>query len=227
MGIVPYSMALARRDYLSNPDARAKMAETGQGLGHLASIPAKSTRGYGMSDLHHTMTAAALNASVGGCAEAVRRHMERKDGNPDGVALCGQWFNNRLAGADMHEAVDSFCGMAAAQLKYLKKAGMVPEGGWTVALDMHKIGRYDRTRGEELTRSKYGNGTIHFERHMSVQCADEGTHLNLASLPVYVLDSVPGKVRQILAGCTRRGRPHQAGPAGQGVLHGGYHTGAE
>ena len=31
-------MALARRDYLNNPDARAKMAETGQCLGHLANM---------------------------------------------------------------------------------------------------------------------------------------------------------------------------------------------
>ena len=111
LGIVPHNMALARRDYLNNPNARAKMAEIGQGLGHLANIPAKSTRGYDMSDLHHTMmTAAALNASVGGCAGAVRRHMERKDGNPDGVVPCGQSFRNRLAGVKIHEAIESFCG---------------------------------------------------------------------------------------------------------------------
>ena len=164
-------MALARRDYLNNPDARAKMAEASQGLGRLANIPTKSTRGYGMSDLHHAMmTAAALNASVGGCAGAVRRHMERNGDNPDGVVPCGQWFSSRLAGVDMCEAIDSFCGMAAARLGELEKAGMMPEGGWTMALDMHKIGRYDRVRGEELTRSKYENGTMYFERYMSVQC---------------------------------------------------------
>jgi hypothetical protein len=199
-------MALARRDYLNNPNARAKMTEASQGLGLLANIPAKSTRGYGVYDLHHAMmTAAALNASVGGCAGAVRRHMERRGDNPDGVVPCGQWFSDRLAGVDTHKAIDSFCGMAAAQLGELEKAGMMPEGGWTMALDMHKICRYDRTRGEELTRSKYENGTMYFERYMSVQCTDEGSHLNLASLPVYMLDSVPEKVRQILAGCIRRG----------------------
>ena len=199
-------MALARRDCLNNPNARAKMAETGQGLGCLADIPAKSTRGYGMADLHRgMMTAAALNASVGGCAGGVRRHVERRGDNPDGVVPCGQWFSDRLAGVDVREAIDSFCGMAAAQLGGLEEAGMMPEGGWTVALDMHKICRYDRTRGEELTRSKYENGTMYFERYMSVQCADEGAHLNLGALPVYMLDSVPEKVRQILAGCTGRG----------------------
>ena len=131
--------------------------------------------------------------------------MERRGDNPDSVVPCGQWFNSRLAGVDMHEAIDSFCGMAAAQLKDLEKAGMMPEGGWTMALDIHKIGRYDRTRGEDLTRSKYENVTMHFERYMSMQCADEGAHLNLASLHVYMLDSVPGKVGQILAGCIRQG----------------------
>ena len=134
-----------------------------------------------------------------------RRHVERRGDNPDGVVPCGQWFSDRLAGVDVREAVDSFCGMAAAQLGGLEEAGMMPEGGWTVALDMHKICRYDRTRGEELTRSKYENGTMYFERYMSVQCADEGAHLNLGALPVYMLDSVPEKVRQILAGCTGRG----------------------
>ena len=74
-----------------------------------------------------------------------------------------------------------------------------------MAITMHKVCRYDRTRGEELTRSKYENGTMYFERYMSVQCADEGAHLNLGALPVYMLDSVPEKVRQILAGCMRRG----------------------
>lgn len=199
-------MALARRDYLNNPHARASMAEAGQGMGGLANIPAKSTRGYGVSDLHHTMmTAAALNASVGGCAGAVRRHMERGGDNPDGMVPCGQLFRDRLARVDMHEAMDSFCGTAAAQLKELEKAGMMPEGGWTMAPDMHKICRYDRTRGGELTRSKYEKGTVYFERYMSVQCTDEGAHLNLAALPVYMLDSVPGKVRQILEGCIRPG----------------------
>lgn len=59
MWIVPHSMALARRDCLNNPDARAKMVETVRGPGRLADIPAKSTRGYGMSDIHRGMTAAA------------------------------------------------------------------------------------------------------------------------------------------------------------------------
>ena len=199
-------MALARRDYLNNPNARARMAEAGQGMGGLANIPAKSTRGYGVSDLHRgMMTAAALNASVGGCADAVRSHMERRGDNPDGIVPCGQWFSNRLAGVDMHEVMDSFCDMAAAQLKELEKAGMMPKDGWTMALDMHKIGRHDRTRGEELTRSKYEKGTMYFERYMSVQCTDEGAHLNAAALPVYMLDSVPGSVRQILEGCIKRG----------------------
>ena len=103
LGIVPYSIALARRDYLNNPHARAGMAAAGQSMGGPASIPAKSTRGYGVSDLHRgMMTAAALNASVGGCAGAVRRHVERRGDNPDGVVPCGQWFSDRLAGVDMH-----------------------------------------------------------------------------------------------------------------------------
>lgn len=199
-------MALTRRDCLNNPHMRAKMAKVGQGMGQLADIPAKSTRGYGMADLHHTMmTAAALNASVGGCAGAVRRHVERRGDNPDGMVPCGQWFGDRLAGVDVREATDSFCNMAAAQLGGLEEAGMMPEGGWTVALDMHKVCRYDRTRGGELTRSKYENGTMYFERYMSVQCADEGAQLNLGALSVYMLDSVPEKIRQILAGCIGRG----------------------
>ena len=166
-------MALARCDYLNNPDARANMAETCQGLGRLANIPTKSTRVYSISYLRRAMmTAAVLHASVGGCAGAVRRHVELRGDNPDGVVPCGQWFRDRLAGVDMREAIDSFCGMTAAQLGELEKVGMMLEGSWDVALDMHKICRYDRTRSEKLTRSKDENETMYFERYMSVQCAD-------------------------------------------------------
>ena len=46
------------------------------------------------------MTAAALDASAGGCAGAVRRHMERRNDSPAGMVSCGQWFGDRLEEED-------------------------------------------------------------------------------------------------------------------------------
>lgn len=198
--------ALARRDYLNNPRARAKMAEVGLDMGRVVCISSKSTRGYGTSHFHDgMMMAAALNASVGGCASAARNHVERGGDNPDGSMPCGQWYNDKMTKVDVQEAIDAFCDMAAAQLGELEKAGRAPDGGWTLAMDMHKICRYDRTRGDELFKSKYENGTAHFERYMSVQCTDEGAHLNLGALPAYKADNIAEKVGEILEGCPKRG----------------------
>lgn len=99
---------------------------------------------------------------------------------------------------------DSFCNTAAAKLKDLEKAGMMPEGGWTMTLDMHKTGRYDRTRGGELTRSKYEKGAVPCAVHERA-VRRRWAHSNAAALPVCMLDSVLGKVRQILEGCIKRG----------------------
>ena len=56
---------------------------------------------------------------------------------------------------------------------------------------MHLIPRYDRVLGEELTRSKYKNGTTYFERYMTVQCVNDKMRTVLAASYLKRLESVP------------------------------------
>ena len=205
-GIVRDNTALVRRDYLNNPRARSIMAEAGWDMGEVISMSAKSTRGYGMPELHGgMMAAAALNTSVGGYAGTVRRCMEEDNANPDGTMPCGQWFSNKLTGVETEAAVGTFSKTAAMRLKELETAGFMPEGGWTVAVDAHKICRYDRIRGEDLFKSKYEKGTARFERYITVQCTDDGAHLNLGARPLYKGDSISGGLLQLMAECRAHG----------------------
>ena len=91
------------------------------------------------------------------------------------------------------------------QLRRLSALGMLPGDGLVVAIDMHLIPRYDRTRGEELARSRYKNGTKYFERYITIQCVNDGARLNLGCLPVPALESVPGMVRALMERCMADG----------------------
>lgn len=61
--------------------------------------------------------------------------------------------------------------------------------------------QYDRTRGGELARSWYKNGTKYFKRHTTVQCVNDGAHLHLGCLSVPALESVPKMVRALMDRC--------------------------
>ena len=63
---------------------------------------------------------------------------------------------------------------------------------------MHLIPRYDRVPGEELTRSKYKNGTTYFERYMTVQCVNDKMRVILAASYLKMLESVPDYVDIVL-----------------------------
>ena len=46
---------------------------------------------------------------------------------------------------------------------------MIPKKGLLIAIDMHKIARYDRTHGPELKPGKSKNGTNTFEQSITAQ----------------------------------------------------------
>ena len=75
---------------------------------------------------------------------------------------------------------------------------MLPKKGLDVAIDMHLIPRYDRVPGEDLTRSKYKNGTTYFERYMTVQCVNDKMRVVLAAIYLKRLESVPDCVDIVL-----------------------------
>ena len=86
------------------------------------------------------------------------------------------------------------------QIHTLKKHGRIPKkkGGIIAAVDMHLIPRYDKKPGEELTRSRYKDGTTYFERYMTVQCVDANIKLNLGAVHLGMLDSVPNSLHNLL-----------------------------
>ena len=60
-------------------------------------------------------------------------------------------------------------------------------------------------RGEDLFKSKYEKGTARFERYITVQCTDDGAHLNLGARPLYKEDGISGGLLQLMAECRAHG----------------------
>ena len=86
----------------------------------------------------------------------------------------------------------------AEQIDTLKKLDKFPKKGLDIAIDMHLIPCYDRVPGEELTRSKYKNGTTYFERYMTVQCVNDSMRVILVASYLKMLESVPDYVDIVL-----------------------------
>ena len=67
------------------------------------------------------------------------------------------------------------------------------------------IPRYDRTQGPELARSRYKNGTKHFERYITAQAVNPGARMNIAALRVPGCTSGPNMVGATLDDCLDAG----------------------
>ncbi len=120
------------------------------------------------------LSAAIMDSSVGGCANAVK---QKNNNMPS-----DRWYASAIKGITQESVQDVFQSQIARQIKILKKMGKIPKKGITVAIDLHLICRYDRTHGEELTRSKYKNDTTYFERYITVHCVDDTMRVVLAAI---------------------------------------------
>ena len=98
-----------------------------------------------------------------------------------------------------------FAGAVRDQVAMLRRLGILPRGGLTVAVDMHPIPRYDRTRDDHLTISGYDHGTKYFERYITIHCVNDGLRLALGCLPVPAGASVPRMVRSPIDQCVMDG----------------------
>ena len=153
---------------------------------------------FGIDDLNWGMLRGALmDASVGGCAKAQK---QRDDGVPS-----DRWFASRLKGIPLRLIQAAFDERLARQYDIFRKLKRIPKEGLTVAVDMHLISRYDRKPGEELTRSRYKNGTKNFERYMSVHCVNPAMRIVLAGMYLKMSDSVPEAVGHALKTLLDRG----------------------
>ena len=146
---------------------------------------------FGTDDLNHGMLKGAImDSSVGGCANAIKR----KDCNTPS----DRWYASAIKGIDQDIIQHMFKDKIAEQIDTLKKLDKFPKKGLDIAIDMHLIPRYDRVPGEELTRSKYKNGTTYFERYMTVQCVNDSMRVILAASYLKMLESVPDYVDIVL-----------------------------
>ena len=196
-----YQERLAVREFKNNLPLRANiMKHLEDAISPLVDISTKHNALYDVQDFNGgIIRAVCADSSVGGCASGVSA------GNCAGVYPSDEWFRRRLATMDTDNVQKMFKESVAKQILKLKQLNMLPKDGIVVAIDMHLIPRYDRTRGEELTRSKYKNGTKYFERYITMQCVNDGIRLNLGCLSVPALASVPDMVRVIIQKCLNYG----------------------
>lgn len=192
---------LAVREFKNNLTVRANiMKHLEDAISPLVDISTKHNALYDVQDFNRgIIRAVCADSSVGGCASGVSA------GNCARISPSDEWFRRRLATMDTDNVQKMFKESVSKQILKLKQLNLLPKDGMVVAIDMHLIPRYDRTRGEELTRSRYKNGTKYFERYITIQCVNDGIRLNLGCLPVPALASVPDMVRVIIQECLNYG----------------------
>ena len=151
---------------------------------------------FDLGDLNSTMMAAMLmDASIGGCANAVKTKYGSRTPSD-------RWCADKLKKTDTEKLQKEFALSVRRHIKTLRKKGKIPKKGVTIAIDLHKIERYDKDQTDDLTHSKYSNGTAYFERYMTVSCVDKKVKINLVAAYLKNGDSVP-KFLKILLKLTR------------------------
>ena len=179
------------RDLLNNPRIYQDIADGVKNMLACANTSNRHNAIFGTDDLNHGMLkGAVMDSSVGGCANAIKR----KDCNTPS----DRWYASAIKGIEQDTVQHMFEEKIAVQLDTLKKLGKFPKKGLDIAIDMHLIPRYDRVPGEDLTRSKYKNGTTYFERYMTVQCVNDKMRTVLAASYLKRLESVPDYVDIVL-----------------------------
>ena len=192
------------RDFRNNPKMRGQIT-SGLDLAveSIVSLPAGRNRKYDVSDLNDgMMRAAILDTSVGGAANGMREALGALgDGKAYRAVPSDEWFRLRMHEINEETMVSQFKSAVSSQLSGLESLGRVPSKGLEVAIDLHKIPRYDRTKGPELARSRYKDGTRHFERYITSQAVNPKARLNLAALRAPSGTSGPSMVGAILDDC--------------------------
>ena len=99
-------------------------------------------------------------------------------------------FASAIKGIEQDAIQCAFEEKVIGQLDTFKRLDRFPKKELDIAIDMHLIPRYDRVPDEELTRSKYKNGTTYFERYIAVKCVNGSMCIVLAASYLKRLESV-------------------------------------
>ena len=195
------------REIKNNPSIRGHiMGDLEESVSRVINAPFHHNASYGISDFNCGMLrAAGRDASVGGCATARRAGGALTGTPPGGTAPSDEWFRRRLAAVTTGVVEGVFAGAVLDMVRLLRRMDELPRDGLVVAVDLHKIPRYDRTRDEHLTISKYDRGTKYFERYITIHCVNDGLRLILGCLAVPAGASVPGMVRALIDQCMKDG----------------------
>ena len=199
--------SIMEREIKNNPSIRSHiMDDLEESVSRVINVPSHHNASYGISDFNCGMLrAAAKDASVGGCATARRAGGTLAGTWHGGPAPSDEWFRRRLAAVTPGAVEGVFAGAVLDKVRLLRRMGKLPRDGLVVAVDLHRIPRYDRTRDEHLTISKHDRGTKYFERYITIHCVNDGLRLALGCLPVPAGASVPGMVRSLVDQCGKDG----------------------
>lgn len=183
----------------NNPNMQHHTLELSGVIEKMVKLPSGHNSIYGVDDLNTGMiNASMIDCSIGGCASAQRMNMALKGNKSKHRTPSDRWFAAVLASADVDDTKDHFVKSAVRYLGQITRHRKKPKGGFTFAIDMHLIPRYDRQPGEELTRSRQKSGTTYFERYVSIQCVDKGMRLVMGFEPLGALGNAHGAVEQLL-----------------------------
>ena len=96
---------------------------------------------YGIDDLNRGMIRGAVkDASVGGCVNAALRTGR--------AGPSSRWFAYKIKETSPDAVREAFEAQVRRQIKTLGMAKRIPKRGLTMAIDLHKIARYDRSHDE-------------------------------------------------------------------------------
>ena len=98
---------------------------------------------------------------MGGCINATTR--------TSGAGPSARWHTYNLKATTPEAVREAFEAQIKRQRERLSKAKRIPKRGLTIAMDLHKISRYDRRPDENLSRQKKKDGTTYAERYIAVQ----------------------------------------------------------
>ena len=186
------------RDLENNPRIYEHVADGGRNMLSCVRMSGKHNAIYGIDDLNRGMMRGALSdASVGGCVNAT--------GRTGGAGPSARWHAYRIKATTPEAAQEAFEAQIKRQCERLGRAKRIPKRGLTIAIDLHKISRYDRSHDENLSRQKKKDGTTYVELYITIQCVDDGLGLTLGALYVKRLDSVPESAGLILGRLERAG----------------------
>ena len=202
-----HTTSIMDREIKNNPSIRNQiMGDLDKCIAGAVHIPSGPNAPYSMADFNCGMIrATAADASVGGCTTGRRASSALLGTGIERAAPCDEWYRRRLAAVTLESVEGVFAMTVLNNMTTLRRMGMLPRDGLAVAIDCHLIPRYDRTRDDHLTISKYKNGTKYFERYITIHCVNDGLRLALGCLRVPAGASVPKMVRSLIDQCMKDG----------------------